>query len=77
MCSLRITHPEKEVKKTQSVGKPAIGGPFTLVDTTGKPVSDKDFKGKWLLLYFGFTFCPDVCPEELNKISEVVELFST
>lgn len=66
---------EQDATKAQSVGKTSIGGPFTLVDTKGVTVSDKDFRGKWLLLYFGFIFCPDVCPEELSKMTEVADLF--
>ncbi|KAB7742653.1 redoxin domain-containing protein [Parvibaculum sedimenti] len=57
----------------QSVGKPRVGGPFTLVDQTGKTVTDKDFQGKYMLIYFGFTFCPDVCPTELQVISGALE----
>lgn len=57
----------------QSVGKPRVGGPFTLVDQTGKTVTDKDFQGKFMLIYFGFTFCPDVCPTELQAISAALE----
>ena len=47
----------------------AIGGPFQLVDQNGKPVSDADLKGKWQLLFFGYTHCPDTCPTALNEIS--------
>ena len=47
----------------------AIGGPFHLVDQNGKPVSDADLKGKWQLLFFGYTHCPDTCPTALNEIS--------
>ncbi|MEA2878687.1 MAG: hypothetical protein QOF14_3883 [Hyphomicrobiales bacterium] len=45
-----------------------IGGPFALVDQDGKPRTDADFRGKLLLVYFGFTYCPDVCPTDLQNI---------
>jgi protein SCO1/2 len=47
----------------------AIGGPFHLIDQNGKPVSDTDLKGKWQLVFFGYTHCPDACPTALNEIS--------
>ena len=47
----------------------AIGGPFHLVDQDGKTVTDADLKGKWSLVYFGYTHCPDACPTALNDIS--------
>ena len=47
----------------------AIGGPFQLVDQNGKTVTDSDLKGKWSLVYFGYTHCPDACPTALNDIS--------
>jgi protein SCO1 len=47
----------------------AIGGPFRLVDQNGKTVTDADLKGKWSLVYFGFTHCPDACPTALNDIA--------
>jgi protein SCO1/2 len=47
----------------------AIGGPFRLVDQNGKTVTDADLKGKWSLVYFGYTHCPDACPTALNDIS--------
>jgi protein SCO1/2 len=47
----------------------AIGGPFRLVDQDGKTVTDADLKGKWSLIYFGYTHCPDACPTALNDIS--------
>ncbi len=45
-----------------------IGGPFALVDQDGKPRTDADFRGKVLIVYFGFTYCPDVCPTDLQNI---------
>jgi protein SCO1/2 len=52
----------------------ALGGPFTLVDHTGRSVTQADFADRSLLVYFGFTFCPDVCPTELGTIAAAVDL---
>ena len=46
-----------------------IGGPFTLTASDGKQVTDREFRGKFMLVYFGYTFCPDVCPTTLNDVS--------
>ncbi|MGB3719516.1 MAG: SCO family protein [Proteobacteria bacterium] len=56
-----------------SVGKASVGGPFTLTDHTGRRVTDKDFRGKYMLVYFGFTFCPDVCPTGLQVMAAALE----
>lgn len=57
-----------------SVGKPLLGGPWTLVDCdTGRAVTDASFHGKYTLLYFGFTHCPDICPNELVRIGDVLD----
>jgi protein SCO1/2 len=48
----------------------AIGGPFTLTDVNGKTVTDKDLLGKPALMFFGYTFCPDVCPTTLAEAGE-------
>lgn len=61
-------------KEQQVAGAAMVGGPFQLVDTTNKPFSDKDLLGEFAALYFGFTFCPDVCPDELEKLAEAVNL---
>lgn len=45
-----------------------IGGPFTLTDQDGRRVSDRDFAGRYRLMYFGYSFCPDVCPVDLQKL---------
>src|SRR5438094_9756717 len=47
----------------------AIGGPFHLIDQNGKAVSDADLKGKWQLVFFGYTHCPDACPTALNEMA--------
>jgi protein SCO1/2 len=46
-----------------------IGGPFSLTDQDGKKVTDADYAGQWKLVFFGFTYCPDVCPTTLSRIS--------
>ncbi|KAK7202104.1 cytochrome c oxidase assembly factor [Novymonas esmeraldas] len=54
-------------------GRPALGGPFVLVNTHGVPVSQAAFLGSWAFFYFGFTHCPEICPVELNRMSHVVD----
>lgn len=57
----------------QEAARSAITGDFSLVDHTGKRVMDEDYRGKWLLVFFGFTNCPDVCPTTLNEVSLVMD----
>ena len=59
---------------SKSVGKPQIGGPFALTSHTNETFTEQDLLGKWTLIYFGFTHCPDICPEELDKMGEAVEM---
>ncbi len=59
--------------KEISVGKALVGGPFSLIDHTGKAVTDKDFRGRYMLVLFGFTFCPDVCPSGLQVMSAALD----
>ncbi|HLY89548.1 MAG TPA: SCO family protein [Acetobacteraceae bacterium] len=54
-----------------------VGGPFTLEDGAGKQVSDRDFRGKYMLVYFGYTFCPDVCPTTLNEVADALDHLGT
>ncbi len=51
-----------------------IGAPFTLTDHTGRRVSDTDFRGKYMLIFFGYTFCPDVCPMSLANMAATLDL---
>ena len=51
-----------------SSGTALVGGPFQLVDQNGKPVDEKILKGKWSAVFFGFTYCPDVCPTTMQVV---------
>ena len=55
--------------KPQTASAVPIGGPFALVDNTGTPVTDEDFRGRLMMITFGYTFCPDVCPMSLQDMS--------
>jgi protein SCO1 len=58
-------------------GKPLIGGPFTLTDQTGKRVTDQDFFGRFMLVFFGFTHCPDICPSGLQVMTAALDKIGT
>ena len=80
ILAFSLSHPPctvLEKQKTRSLGKAALGGPFSLVDHNGERKTNQDFLGQWLLLYFGFTFCPDICPDELNKMAMVINKLGT
>jgi protein SCO1/2 len=51
----------------------AIGGPFTLTATDGRTVTDQTYRGKWQLIYFGYTSCPDACPTALNNMGVALD----
>lgn len=54
-------------------GRGSVGGPFTLTDHTGKSRSEAEFRGKLMIVYFGYTFCPDVCPTDLTAITQALD----
>jgi len=58
----------------ENVGKPKIGGPFNLVNQDGVAVSEADFKGQYMLVYFGYTYCPDVCPTSLSTMATALDI---
>ncbi len=54
-------------------GRGTVGGPFTLTDQDGRKRSDSEFRGKLMIVYFGYTFCPDVCPADLMAITQALD----
>ncbi|KAK3625227.1 Cu-binding protein [Elasticomyces elasticus] len=57
----------------KGIGRPLVGGPFHLTDHYGKEFTEQDLKGRYSLVYFGFTHCPDICPEELDKMAGMID----
>jgi len=63
-------------RNSRTIGKPLLGGPWTLVDHTGRIITDATLREDGhthALLYFGFTYCPDICPAELIKMKEIID----
>nr|WP_312447631.1 SCO family protein [Brevundimonas naejangsanensis] len=56
-----------------ATGQPLVGGPFTLTNQDGQVVDEKILEGKWSLVFFGFTYCPDYCPTTLGVLNAVQE----
>src|SRR5690606_14509824 len=54
-------------------GKALVGGPFDLVDQTGTRRTDEEFRGRYMLIVFGYTYCPDICPAELQVVSAALD----
>ncbi|HUA56167.1 MAG TPA: SCO family protein [Candidatus Sulfotelmatobacter sp.] len=60
------------LSRVQSIAVPPIGGPFSLIDDSGKPRTDADFHDRFMLVYFGYTHCPDACPTALQDIADAL-----
>ena len=59
--------------KTQAVGEASIGGPFSLTDQDGRVRRADDFRGRFMLVYFGYSYCPDICPTTLAVMADALE----
>ncbi|PKP92956.1 MAG: SCO family protein [Alphaproteobacteria bacterium HGW-Alphaproteobacteria-16] len=68
------TEPAQKSLADAPLAGATIGGPFTLVDGDGKTVTDATFAGKYRMMYFGYTFCPDVCPVDVQNIGGAMKL---
>ena len=69
-----LWHDDRQASQTNSsTSSVLIKSDFELVDHTGNPIADEDFKGGWQLVFFGFTYCPDICPTTLSTVSAVME----
>lgn len=69
-------HREGAGAGSPGAGIASIGGAFTLIDQNGRTVTDQDFRGKLMLVYFGYTYCPDACPTALLQIGQALDKLS-
>jgi protein SCO1 len=60
------------LSRVQRIATPSIGGPFSLVDDSGKTRTDAEFRGRFMLIYFGYTHCPDACPTALQDMADAL-----
>jgi len=61
------------LSRTVETGTAQIGGPFTLIDQNGVKRSSADFRGRFMLVYFGYSYCPDVCPTTLSLMADALD----
>lgn len=73
VVALTITIVMAACQTGHAQGRGAIGGPFTLVDDNGAPVTEKTLAGKPYIMYFGYTYCPDICPTTLVDLSRWIK----
>jgi protein SCO1/2 len=70
-AALGLPHPAME--DAASASGVSVGGPFQLTDMNGQAVSEASYRGRWMLIFFGYSFCPDVCPTELQTIATALD----
>jgi len=70
----QVVRPPITITAATTSGTPDVGGPFELVDQTGARRGDAEFRGRYMLVYFGYTYCPDICPTTLLAMSRALEL---
>ncbi len=75
LSSCNLAGPAPEIQGVDITGTP-IGGAFTLADKTGRPVTWNDFAGKWRIVYFGYTYCPDACPMDVGVLMQGFNRFA-
>ena len=63
----------QRLERQAESGVALVGGPFTMTDQNGQRVSEKDFLGKHMLVFFGYTYCPDICPTELQVMMAALD----
>ncbi len=73
VTALSMVVDSRKTPVSQSTGVATVGGPFTLVGTGGQEVTEKDLLGKPSAVFFGFTFCPDVCPTTLFELTDLMD----
>ncbi|MFN0217296.1 MAG: SCO family protein [Hyphomicrobium sp.] len=73
LVALRAPDAPPPAAEATTTGKALVGGPFTLTDQTGKRVTEKDFLGKYAIIFFGFTNCPDICPSGLQVLTAALD----
>ncbi|XP_013070120.2 protein SCO2 homolog, mitochondrial-like [Biomphalaria glabrata] len=66
---------DNELYRYKEFEKINLGGDWTLIDHNGNKRSSTDFRGQWIIMYMGFTHCPDICPEEMEKLGTIVKTF--
>ncbi|KXN81700.1 Protein SCO1, mitochondrial [Leucoagaricus sp. SymC.cos] len=73
----KLLEERERERKSRQYGRPQVGGPFSLTTSTRESFTEKNMLGKWSLVYFGFTNCPDICPAELDKVGSVLNKVGT